>query len=458
MRIKKTALLLLAIPALAPAELVRDPMSIGTSWDMGQIVTGKLNTSGNDEIRVEDQFLTRSGIYLTQSGVYNERLHIAVTIGASFWTPLPEEGPWLFRTVQGGAGIGQAQAKYNFGDPEDPAASLQFGIFPIKYNPDAKNLGEYLYRSGTYPGVLYTGGWSYLNSAAYLAQGIRFQMPHWGGKFSHSLTFTMERDLQRNKDITPGYLFTLKPVDFFEFGAGIVWSHGIPLGGDSTLTPIRCRNAYNKKTNKPYSEANGDVCTDNVESDTLGYYTFRGGKAAARMSFNVGTLMGMGPDDFKLYGEWALLGIKDYPFYYEKKSERMPVMFGINIPTFKLFDVLGVEAEYKKSRFRNSMFWVMDDAPLPIPLAGASENPSMYDLSTYTPAAADSMSKVFEQDDWHWSVYAKRRITNNMSVHVQAASDHLRHYGFQIAPIPGYAPATQRTKDWYYVLRLEIGI
>jgi hypothetical protein len=45
-----------------------------------------------------------------------------------------------------------------------------------------------------------------------------------------------------------------------------------------------------------------------------------------------------------------------------------------------------------------------------------------------------------------------------MTVHAQVASDHLRHYGLQVAPIPGYAPATERTKDWYYILRLEFGI
>lgn len=460
MQVKKSALLLLGILATARADLERNPTAIGTSVDMGQIVNGKLNTSSNKEIRVENQFLTRSGIYLTESGTYNKRLDIAVTVGASFWTPLPEADHWMNRTVQGGAGIGQAQARYRFGDPENPTAALQFGIFPIKYNPDAKNLGEYLYRSGTYPGVIYTGGWSYLNSAAYLAQGLRFSMSHLGGKFSHSVTLTMERDLQRNRDLTPGYMFTVKPAEFFEFGAGVVWTHGVPLGGDSSLTPIRCNNAYNVKTKKPVSLANGDACTDNVSSDTLGYYSFRGGKAAARMAFNFGTLLGMGENDFKLYGELALLGIKDYPFYYENKSERMPAMFGFVLPTFRLLDMLGVEFEYRKSKFRNTMSWVMDDAPLPIPLAGATEDYSVYDLTNprYTEAAADSMAKVFQEDDWKWSLYARRQITRGMTVHAQVASDHLRHFGLQIAPIPGYAPATERTKDWYYILRLEFGI
>lgn len=459
MQVKNTAMLLLGMLALARADLVRNPIALGTNVDMGQINSGKFyDPSVGREIRVDNQFLTRSGIYLTESGTINKRLHIAVTVGASFWTPLPESDHWLNRTVQGGAGIGQAQAKYLFGDPEDPAATLQFGIFPIKYNPDSKNLGEYLYRSGTYPSAVYTGGWSYLNSSAYMAQGLRFSMSHWQGKFSHDLTLTMERDLQRNRDFTPGYMLTVKPAEFFEFGAGIVLAHGLPLGGDSSLTPIKCKNAYIVRTGKPV--ATGDACTDNVESDTLGYYTFKGGKVAARMAFNFGTLLGMGPDDLKLYGEWALLGIKDYPFYYENKAERMPVMVGMNIPTFKFLDILGVEVEYKKSKFRNSLAWVMDDAPLPIPLATNTEEYTVYDLTRpgLTPAAIDSINKDFEKDDLHWSIYARKRISQVMTVHAQVASDHLRHYGLQIAPFPGYAPATERTKDWYYVLRLEFGI
>jgi hypothetical protein len=460
MQMQNAVLLLLGISSLAGADLVRHPSAFGTNLDMGQIVDGKLNTSSNQPVIVENQFLTRSGIYLTESATFNGRLDIAVTVGANFWTPLPENDHWINRTVQGGAGIGQAQALYKFGEPEDPTASLQFGIFPIKYNSDAKNLGEYLYRSGTYPGVVYSGGWSYLNAAAYMAQGLHFSMPHWGGKFSHSLTLTMERDIQRNRDLTPGYMMTLKPTEFLEFGAGIVWTHGVPLGGDSSLTPIRCKNAYVISTGKPVSTVNGDVCEDNVKSDTLGYYTFRGAKASARLSFDLGVLLGMDRNDFKFYGEAALLGFKDYPFYYDSKAERMPIMFGMNLPTFKLLDNLGLEFEYKKSRFRNTMAWPMNDAPIPIPLATTAEDYSDYDVThpSHTPAAVDSMEKAFKEDDLKWSIYARKKIIPGMTVHAQAASDHLRHFAFQIAPIPGYAPATERTKDWYYILRLEFGI
>jgi hypothetical protein len=43
------------------------------------------------------------------------------------------------------------EGTYSLGDMERPFLTLGFGVFPFKYNPDVRNLGEYLYRTGTYP-------------------------------------------------------------------------------------------------------------------------------------------------------------------------------------------------------------------------------------------------------------------------------------------------------------------
>ena len=84
-----------------------------------------------------------------------------------------------------------------------------------------------------------------------------------------------------------------------------------------------------------------------IPGQYIDHYTFRGLKAMARASLDIGKLLGaeetLGENAFKLYSEMSLLGIQNQPFFYEKKSERMPVMFGINIPTFKILDVLAFE-------------------------------------------------------------------------------------------------------------------
>src|SRR5690606_11948230 len=150
---------------------------VGTSIDIGQIVKGDIWDGSTRVGTVKKQTITRTGVYLTESGTYNDRLTIKLSIGGLFWFALPETKDFQDRRVQFGPGVGQAQAVYAFGEaPKQPAALLQFGLFPHKYS-ESINLGEYLYRSGTYPGTLISGGWSYLNSASYLAQGARLTVP-----------------------------------------------------------------------------------------------------------------------------------------------------------------------------------------------------------------------------------------------------------------------------------------
>src|SRR5215217_460615 len=183
----KASALAVLVATTAQAELVRNPTQVGTSIDLGQIVSGTVWDGSNAPTkRTEYQVITRTGVYLTESAVYNERLAIQLTIGGLFWFALPETPDFQDRRIQFGPGVGQAQRVYSFGaDPRNPSATLQFGLFPHKYS-DAVNLGEYLYRSGTYPGTLTSGGWSYINSAAYMAQGLNLTVPMLNGMLRHN--------------------------------------------------------------------------------------------------------------------------------------------------------------------------------------------------------------------------------------------------------------------------------
>jgi hypothetical protein len=361
-------------------------------------------------------------------------------------------------------------------------------LFPIKYNPDSKNLGEYLYRSGTYPPLRYTGGWSYVNSSGYLAQGFRFNWNMLGGTLHHDFTMTLERDLEPNYDPSPAYLISWKPVPFFELGAGAQWAHGLSFQPEK-LKPKTIENAYDKRTGLPigYRDTtagawktqphlasnkvlpdtatcltdrsvacpNGAIndgsfvgrTANGVPGDSLDYYTFKGFKLMSRASFDLGLLMGAAPDAFKVYGEWALLGAEDQPFYYDKKSERMPIMFGLNIPTFGFLDMLNVEAEFLKSRFRNNSNVLMRKK-WPLPLASEAEilHPEMYDTAATT------------KDDWKWSVFARKQIREGITLYGQVASDNQRQIAFEYGPWMQDHPATEFTSEWYYIVRVEFGI
>jgi hypothetical protein len=468
------------------AELVMLPKRVTTAIDFGQIKEGELK--GFD---AADQSLTRTGVYLTLGGVLDERLTVSMSTGGLFWYPLPEQTMPGTRTVRFGPGVGEAQATYAFGDPQDPSARLQFGLFPNKYNRDAANLGEYLYRSGTYPGYLITGGWSYVNSASYMAQGVKLHVPMLGGKLKHEVTLFMERDFQPTHNLTPGYLVSYAPTNFLSMGAGVVWSHGIELKRSSVQSPKMRINAYNTETDLPLDLADrnkpgyayygpgdarndtrvredGDPAIGTIDPNTNGfivgvtengtpsnkldYYTFKGFKTMGMASLDIGELMGgsIAPGQFKLYGEVALLGVANQPFYYDKRLERMPIMLGMRLPTFGLLNNLAIEGEYRKSRFSNTIA-LPYDKQLPLPLNAESENPFRYSDSAVAANPGD-----YNKDDWKWSVYANRKVVDGITVYAQVASDHLRHFDDEVKTQD--RPGTVRTKDWYYVLRVEFGI
>jgi hypothetical protein len=192
-----------------------------------------------------------------------------------------------------------------------------------------------------------------------------------------------------------------------------------------------------------------DAVVNGTPRSDVDYYTFQGFKTMARASLDFGALFdmekSMGKDAFKLYGEVALLGVENQPFFYEKRSERMPVMAGMNIPTFRLLDMLSLEMEYRKSRFRNNQN-VVFNRKWPIPLTNTEENPAVYDLPELT------------KDDLKWSLYARKEVTEGINLFFQAASDHQRPIGFEYGPFLADFPATEFSSDWYYVLRVEVGI
>lgn len=461
---------LTASPVLAQSgddDVMLKPLSLGTQVDLGQVVKGKWNESVVDE-----NFIQRTSVWVIQEIHVGDRLEMRAGIGGMFWydidNPPPGEAnirPFVTST-KFGPGIARADMLYRFGsDPANPAVILQAGYFPFKYNPDAANLGEYLLRSGTYPGYLVSGGWNLMGNG-YMMQGVRVSVPLFGGKVVNEFLLPVERDLPPTGDLSPTYVVTATPVRGVEVGGGVSCHHCIAVKPSVTSPKVRYgANASNYGTGSGYVIRNPNYDPNSPKTpltgnnpeyiyDSTSFYTFQGVKLMARASVDPKAFVPMpflGPEDLKVFGEVALLGVKDYPFYYEKKTERMPVMFGLNLPTFRWLDLLTFQMEYYNSPFPNSIENAYRFQMPTLPFVDALGN------SNLDPNEYDPTRREVTEDNWKWSLLARKTIARGFTLYAQAANDNLRLQNYNA--VQSYAPTTNiQGRDWYYLIRLELGI
>ena len=311
-----------------------------------------------------------------------------------------------------------------------PAFSLDIGYFPVKYNDDARNLGEYLFRSGTYPQYLITNfDFAAARVSGLRVNGVAFNNLHWDALLTANFEFATIGDL--NFTGIASYSLLNK---FLELGGGVSFCSFI--------------SADKKHTQPELSTNTADMYID--ENRDTANYTFAGTKLMGRVSIDPKQLFScaiFGKEDLKMYGEAAVLGVKNYPVSIDSSTryndivKRIPVMFGFNIPTFKLLDVFSMEWEWFGSPYPNDMETIYMDG-LPVAQKSYKSGPT----STYE----DSTN-----DNWKWSFYARKTLAGRFHIVFQMASDHLRwewaDYGKQ-AMLQNEA----LTKRWhkYYVLKL----
>lgn len=356
------------------------------------------NTDVGEHLQIITAFEGKLGFSLTTD--YNPQTNYSAT----------QQPHWDF-TIQRGEGL------YSFGDPQNPILQIEAGYFPYKYNPDVRNLGEYLFRSFCYPAAL-------LNTfdrpyADLLGLRIGNAIPLFAGSFHHDLLFTSETKYYPLKDFSLSYVADYSMPGIFSAGVGGSLYRVLPVFLNDSGTVKTTVNKY----------------VDTMTGDT-GYYTFSGIKLMARVSFDIKGILPMdflGKEDLKLYGELAILGLKNYPGFYDNISQRMPIMLGFNVPAFKLLDLLKLELEYQGTNYPNGITktYYQPYSPLPDdPIAG---NPR-------------TMLK--------WSLYADKKIGSHLSIIGQIANDHLMPDNY--TTLPAYQPLTDvtlRANDWWWVVK-----
>ena len=360
-------------------------------------------------------------------------------------------------------------------DPEDEFLNLNIGLFPFKYNADSRNLGEYMFRTGCYPGYIYSEGF---DLAVTQLAGIHLQNNLLGGRIKNDLFLTSELYLYPSKDFSLTFLTDISPTPnrVIDIGLGVQFFRLLSVD-DAYTTPTKYehfRSAPGLKEAPNWYVTGGDSVTPGDTS----YYTFAGTKIMGRLAFDFKPLFGspdfFGPNDLKLYSEAIILGVKPYPdspdsnqytnqrpineFGYDKLFEKMPIMVGFNVPAFKLLDVFSIEVEYYGKEYVNRVpNYANANNMLRLPLPydpninngqpngskeGTLNASGKYTKDTYKSGAAQ----------WKWSIYLKKSLFEKFDITTQFARDH-SFVKTGLAQNIDYEEIFIKDKQWYWMLK-----
>lgn len=383
-------------------EAIKNPTTISHAWFGNPLARLNLNFKPSEKIEVLIGF--EGNIF-----VCTFPPNLKTTLSSNGGIPVfPQWMDWR---------IHQAQGVFSLLNNGSTSLRLSLGLMPYKYNPEVRNLGEFLFRSGTYPFFLINN----FNFPLQRLSGIRLNYNCNTDKFI--LTFDQfiltERNFAPLNDISLASIVGIDLMKVVTIGLGVDFDRIITLNSLLT-TPEQAK----------YVKTPGDT----------GLYTFKGTKVMARTTIDpFGMVRGrkssfanelLGNNGGKIYGEIAVIGLKDYPISYKiidgadslnlwgytRIQERMPWMVGVNIPCWKALDICAFELEYYPAPYPNDYYQAFMNHGLPIPTwIGAYHS----DTTEYNRAS-------YRNSPWYWSLYMEKQIVRHFSIYGQLSRDHMR--------------------------------
>ncbi|NLG19644.1 MAG: hypothetical protein GX556_20175 [Fibrobacter sp.] len=417
------------------------------SLRLGQIVKGEPETVIGKEVKSDMVWVQEMNAGISLESKFNN-LPAVGNVGIEFAvnndnSPYPQDFG-KSRRLNFYPYLSRADLLFNLRDEGNAKLELDVGYFPYKYNSSVRNLGEYLFRSGTYPQWIVTE----IDFPMARLLGLRF-----GGKLWEQLDFdilaTLNTEWTAIGDLNLSGLVAWEPHPFFEIGLGGSWCSIVSVDWDKTT---------------PDADGSRYLAPIPGKPDTAIYnYTFAGQKLMGRLEFDIKRLFSdvdiFGEEDLKVYCEAAILGLINYPASmdgvkrfdpaindsvfvsytrYDTLWQRIPVMVGLNIPFFKLLDVFSVELEWFGNPYPNNLNPIKFDNQ-PVPLSSFANEKTVQYMNIHS-------------DDWKWSVYARKTFKDNFFVMAQAASDHFRWYRLDFTAVDG-KEASRQIDHWYYTLK-----
>lgn len=500
--------------AIAPAR-ARDgveygPLRFGGVHEFGAIYDGLYAPKTGPEVSPME-WTDHFGVFLRQDVVVDRNLELQLGLGGVFQFAKPEYVyPKFFSSMYKMFFFGPsiAKATYAFGDPESPdGLRVGGGLFPFKYNPDAANLGEYLFRAAPYPTYIMTGGLLFVGDNAAYLQGAHVNWRRGG--FSLDGLLVTETFMPPLYDWSLALLASYRVADgLLDVGAGVNFKRLIQIDPDRTVRkrdgvgdPMWTNLHFTRDGTTYYGDpryyqqqaafhsdrasdyyalgtaadsARGDAAAARADglqatADSVtawrdpanpgyvteaerDYYTPAGTVLMARVSLDLEKLLGVetGRAPFKVFAEAALLGWENQPIFYEDRLRRAPVMAGVHLPTGGALDQLTVQVEYFDSPWANSTRG-LGEQNAAVPWYPEGVDPLFSD---------DAYNDVTTRDNFAWSILLRREILPRVNVSAQFARDHLRtvgtnwFYGGRLEP----NTILYRNSSWYWTAQIAWGL
>ena len=341
--------------------------------------------------------------------------------------------------------IKTADASYTFLNNEMAALQLQAGYFPFKYNPDVRNLGEYLFRANAYPLLVYS---EFDNPEANIL-GVRadfkFQTPEKTLLLQNDLLFHSELYTVPVQDWSLSDVLSARLFDAVTIGGGFSLCNWFSVY-QGKYGSHWADQFYYPDTSGPNGAAiERNLLLGNASGDTA-LFDWKSTKVMARLSFDPKRFIPcnlFGENDLILYGEADFLGLKNYPRYFTDLKDRTLYSAGFNIPGLKLFDVVNFEMEYCRDTSAYSDENLFKSSTPGIQPEGLNENSSLL----YT----------VKRNPLRWSVYVKKSILDGrVSFIGQCARDHQKidfyYYDVNYMSLMETLPASD---NWWWVFKTE---
>jgi hypothetical protein len=454
--VKTAAVTLCAVSLVSAAVQLKtenEDVSLAITGDAGfqagQAVKYFYQVKGTQEYH--NQWIQQSLLHLGLDALYSKKLRIKIGIEGRMWFSLPDQSKgtsgqaYALYDKTFSYSIYEACGTYLFNNVfNNFSLSITAGLFRYKYNPDVRNLGEYLFRSLAYPAVLI----NYFDQTDTRLAGVKISadMPLADDflKLHGDLMFTFETELYPFFDATPSFIGNCGIGNILDVGLGVSLYHLFPMNDSVTRPQISPRSMYLLK--------NGNA----------NYYTYAGTKLMARISFDPKGILRQyigadrmaslfGNEDLKIYSEAAVLGLEKYPanytvagddnrWGYDTLSHKIPVVMGFNVPGFKVLDLVSLEVE-----------WYGCTYPMNLYDAVRKGNYNAYPIPSNFYGMPASW---YTSDNWKWSVYARKMLANNhCSIILQIARDHMRFQHLLDEP-KVYEEALVRPNNWWLTTKV----